>query len=177
MQRRSFIFGALATAAVSVPKVSTATVSFFAPTKLCLYHTHTNEFIEVEYSKWGGLLDSSLNRLNYFLRDYRTDQTKPMDPQLFDILYELQKYSHNDRGVFEIVSAYRSPETNSMLRRHSKGVARQSLHQYGQALDIRLRGTSISQVHRLAMDIQAGGVGYYPRANFVHVDTGSVRNW
>ena len=93
------------------------------------------------------------------------------------MLRDLQRYGQNYHGVFEIISGYRSPETNAMLRRETEGVARYSLHQQGQALDIRLRGTPTSGLRMLALDLQCGGVGYYPHSNFVHIDTGEVRHW
>jgi uncharacterized protein YcbK (DUF882 family) len=89
----------------------------------------------------------------------------------------LQRRSHNREGVFEIISAYRSPETNTYLRREGDGVARHSMHLEGKALDVRLRGTPISQVRTLAVGMRRGGVGYYPNSDFVHLDTGTVRYW
>jgi uncharacterized protein YcbK (DUF882 family) len=118
-----------------------------------------------------------LHRLNRFLRDFRTGEATVMDPKLFDLLYDLQYRAGNPEGEFEIFSAYRSPETNAMLRRTSGGVARRSLHISGKALDIRLRGCSNRAVRDRAIAMHRGGVGYYPRSSFVHLDTGPVRAW
>jgi uncharacterized protein YcbK (DUF882 family) len=175
MQRRAFILGGLA-ALMTRPRLSDANIALI-PRQLCLYHTHTQECLEITYWRNNNLMQSSLNRLNHFLRDYRTDQITSIDPQLVDILFDMQLHSGNHDGVFEIISGYRSPETNYLLRREHCGVARHSLHQEGKALDIRLRGTPLSQVHTLAVNMRRGGVGYYPRSDFVHIDTGDVRYW
>lgn len=174
MQRRTFIFGGLAT--LLSPSLVEAKARSM-PRRLYLHHTHTNESLEIIYRRENGFLKSSLRKLNHFLRDYRTDQIRPMDPRLFDMLYEVQRYSHNRDGVFEIISGYRSPETNRLLRRRSKGVARHSLHMTGRALDIRLRGTSTAKVRSFAVGMRRGGVGYYPSSDFVHIDTGDIRYW
>jgi len=170
-----FLFGGLASLIVSPRLVEAKARSI--PRHLCLYHTHTQECLEITYRREKGLLRSSLKKLNHFLRDFRTDQVRSIDPRLFDMLYSMQRRSHNRDGVFEIISGYRSPETNDLLRRETDGVARHSLHQEGRALDIRLRGTSTSKIHVLAVDMRSGGVGYYPSSDFVHVDTGEVRYW
>jgi uncharacterized protein YcbK (DUF882 family) len=174
MQRRTFLFGGLAVL-ITGPRLVEAKARSL-PRHLCLYHTHTEEWLEITWRE-RGLLRSSLRKLNHFLRDYRTDQTKSIDPHLYDILYNMQRHSHNREGVFEIISGYRSPETNTFLRREGNGVARHSLHLEGKALDIRLRGTPISKVRTLAVGMCRGGVGYYPSSDFVHLDTGTVRYW
>jgi len=186
MQRRTFLFGGLA-ALIAGPRLVEAKVHasprlvkakvHAAPRHICLYHTHTQECLEITYRREKGFLKSSLRKLNHFLRDYRTDQVRSIDPRLFDMLNSLQRRSHNRDGVFEIISGYRSPETNALLRRETDGVARHSLHQEGRALDIRLRGTPTSKVRALAVGMRRGGVGYYPSSDFVHVDTGDVRYW
>jgi uncharacterized protein YcbK (DUF882 family) len=175
MQRRTFIFGGLATL-LTAPGLAEARARS-APRLLCLYHTHTEESLEIVYRRERGFLKSSLRRLNHFLRDFRTDQVKRIDPHLFDLLHDLQRRCHNHDGVFEIISGYRSPETNALLRQETTGVARHSLHIDGRALDIRLRGTSLSRLRSIAVAIRRGGVGYYPSSDFVHVDTGGVRYW
>lgn len=176
MQRRTFVFGGLATL-IAVPRLVIAKAYALPPTRLSLFNTHTNEYLEMEYKRYGGVPETALERLNQFLRDHRTNQISDMDRQLFDLLYELQRYSRNLDGTFEIISGYRSPATNAMLRKSSEGVARHSLHQKGRALDIRLRGMSTTKLRALAMELQCGGVGYYPRSDFTHIDTGDVRYW
>jgi len=100
-----------------------------------------------------------------------------MDPKLLDLLYDIDQRTGYSNGVFEVLSAYRSPRTNAMLRRTSRRVARNSLHMAGQALDIRLEGASTRRVRDSALALGRGGVGFYARSDFVHVDTGSVRRW
>lgn len=147
------------------------------PYYLSLHHTHTDEVIEIAYRVGLIYQRSALKRLNYFLRDYRTDQIAYIDPRLYDLLYQIQQRTGNPDGTFEIVSAYRSIETNEELRRASSRVARNSLHTTGQALDIRLRSTGLRTVRNAAIELGGGGVGYYPGAEFVHIDTGEVRYW
>lgn len=155
----------------------TPEVSAGQPYYLSLHHTHTDEVIEIAYRVGPVYQRSALKRLNYFLRDYRTEEIAYIDPRLFDMLYLIQQRTSNRDSTFEIVSAYRSIETNEELRRVSSRVARNSLHTTGQALDIRLRSTSIRSVRNAAIELGGGGVGYYPSADFVHIDTGEVRYW
>ena len=110
------------------------------------------------------------------MRDFRTGEVFPMDPHVVDILAII----HNKMNVnepYQVLSGYRSPKTNAMLKRNTRGVASNSFHMYGQAVDVRIPGYSTKKLRNVAREIQAGGVGYYPRSNFVHVDTGKVRSW
>ena len=116
-----------------------------------------------------------MKKLNYFLRDWRNDEQTRMDPQLFDILWEITREVDTKEPV-RIVSSYRSPQTNSMLRRRSRGVAKFSQHMLGKAIDFNISGVSVEQLRIAGLRLQRGGVGYYPGA-FVHVDVGSVRHW
>jgi uncharacterized protein YcbK (DUF882 family) len=175
MQRRSFLLGGLA-ALTAGPRVLHAKADP-APHLLSLHHTHTDEALELPYRLGQRLAPRTLRSLNHFLRDFRTEESVTIDRQLLDILTELKRRARNPDGVIEIISAYRSPKTNAMLRRKSSGVARRSLHMEGKALDVRLRGTSTSRLRDLAIDLRRGGVGYYRRSNFVHLDTGRVRHW
>ncbi|HEV2559684.1 MAG TPA: DUF882 domain-containing protein [Microvirga sp.] len=144
------------------------TISFF--------HTHTRETITVTFRRNGAYDERALEQLNWFLRDWRSNETTKMDPRLFDILWEMQREMGTDAPL-HVISAYRSPTTNGALRRRSGGVADNSLHMAGKAIDIRLPGTDTARVRATAMRVQYGGVGYYPGSDFVHVDTGSVRAW
>lgn len=143
---------------------------------LSFYNTHTGEHTRATYWADGGYVASELTSLDQLLRDFRSGEVAVMDPRLFDILYNLQQLVAVS-GTFQVISGYRSPATNAQLRAHSGGVARNSLHMRGQAIDIRLDGVALRDLHRAALALRAGGVGYYPSSDFVHVDTGRVRAW
>ena len=113
---------------------------------------------------------------NEFLSDFRSKTTKRMDPALFDVLFEL-KQATGTREPFQVISAYRSPETNEMLRKRSSGVAKNSYHVRGQAIDVRLGDIPTDTLRDVALNLKRGGVGYYKNSNFVHVDTGPIRRW
>jgi len=117
-----------------------------------------------------------MTELRVFLADWRNQKEKDIDPELMDILWQIQKISANNDS-FEVISAYRSEETNAMLHSKSSGVARNSQHVLGKAIDVRLRGLDLKRLHDTARELRLGGVGYYPGSDFVHVDTGRVRYW
>lgn len=139
-------------------------------------HTHTGEMLSVVYFRSGHYVPESLARVNHLLRDFRTNEEHTIDPALLDILFELQREAHHD-GPFEVISGYRSPQTNAALRSRSSAVAEHSLHMQGRAIDIRLRGFPTVKLCAIAIALQRGGVGFYPASDFVHVDTGRVRRW
>jgi uncharacterized protein YcbK (DUF882 family) len=114
--------------------------------------------------------------MNYLMRDHRTNDTHFISVRLLDLLYDIHR-ALETRQFFHIISGYRSPTTNGYLYRHSAGVARNSLHMYGRAVDIRVPHRDVSFVYEVARSLKGGGVGYYPDSNFTHVDVGSVRNW
>ena len=143
---------------------------------LSFYHTHTSESLTVTYYRDGEYVASALAELNDFLRDFRTDDATSMDPAVFDILHEIQTES-GSTGTYEIISAYRSPATNEMLRDKSNGVARNSQHLLSKAIDVRLTDIDTAELRDVALSLQRGGVGYYEESDFVHVDTGRVRRW
>ncbi len=145
--------------------------------RLSLYNLHTGERVEATYWAEGRYVEEELARLAYLLRDYRTGETHPIDPRLFDLLHRLGHHCADGRREFHIISGYRSPQTNAMLRRRTRGVAKRSLHMQGRAIDIRLPGTDLAALHRAALALRGGGVGYYPASGFIHVDTGRVRHW
>jgi uncharacterized protein YcbK (DUF882 family) len=147
-----------------------------APRELTLYHTHTDRRLSVAYFADGAYVQDALTALDRFLCDFRTGEVKPLDRGLFDILYRIQRTAQS-AGTYEIIAAYRSPETNEMLRRLSSGVARNSLHLTGQAIDVRLTDLHTTTLRDIARSLKAGGVGYYASSDFVHVDTGRVRYW
>ncbi len=173
MNRRYFLGVSLS--AVAAPVLAKRPAE--RPRALSLHHMHTDEKISLVYRVGDHYKRSALQQLNYFLRDFRTGDTVAMDPQLLDILYDVKVHLGDPDAGYEILSAYRSPRTNAMLRRTSNGVARNSLHLYGQALDIRFPDLGTSKIRDAALAIGRGGVGYYPGSNFVHVDTGKVRRW
>lgn len=143
---------------------------------LSFYHTHTNETLKVTYYQYGDYVPESLEELRVFLSDWRNGHEHPIDPGVMDILWEIQQVADND-NAFEVISAYRSPETNARLRQNSNGVAKKSQHLLGKAIDVRLRGTQTETLRDIALALKLGGVGYYEKSDFVHVDTGRVRRW
>jgi len=143
---------------------------------LTFTNTHTSETMSAVFSRDGQYDASALTLFEHVLRDHRSGDTHAMDPALYDCLYELATRAGVE-GNYEIISGYRSPETNKSLRKHSKGVARNSLHMQGKAIDVRLKGIEIAHFHELALELKRGGVGYYPQSDFVHIDTGRVRSW
>jgi uncharacterized protein YcbK (DUF882 family) len=140
------------------------------------YHIHTGEQLRMVYWRHGQYLPGALREVDYLLRDYHTNEVKSIDPQVLDLLYAMSKLLETN-APFQVLSGYRSPATNAKLHRHDREVAVHSLHMAGQAVDIRLPGRPLVGVRRAALAIQAGGVGYYPQRNFLHVDTGPVRSW
>ena len=143
---------------------------------LSFVHTHTHEHLSVPYFADGDYLPEGLSTLSTFLRDHRTGDEHAIDPGLYDILNDL-RLATRARGPFQVISAYRSPRTNSMLRGTGRGVAKGSLHVQGKAIDVRLADVSSAVLRDAAIELQRGGVGYYSRSDFVHVDTGRVRRW
>ena len=143
---------------------------------VALYNTHTGESVNAVYWFRGHYLPEAMSAVDRVLRDHRTDEIKPIDPQLLDLLHAMSgelECSH----PFYVISAYRSPATNAYLRFMSRRVAEHSLHMDGKAIDLRIPGWASHTVRRVAMELRMGGVGYYPRSDFVHVDVGPVRYW
>jgi uncharacterized protein YcbK (DUF882 family) len=147
-----------------------------SPRCLRFVHTHTGESMTAPYFDGGAYDEACLRDVNHLLRDFRNDETHVIDPLLLDVLYQIQLRANHD-APFEIISAYRSPATNAMLRRQSHGVAEHSQHLLGKAIDIRLSGYSTRSLGEHARALALGGVGFYPNLDFVHVDTGRVRFW
>lgn len=147
------------------------------PRILAFDHLHTGERLrEIEYFSGGSYLPDALGEINHLLRDFRTGDVAPIDTGLLDLLHGLRRLT-GSRQPFEIISGYRSPATNAALRSRSNGVATQSLHMKGQAIDIRVADVPLATLREAALALGQGGVGYYPRSQFVHVDTGRVRSW
>jgi len=147
-----------------------------APRRLSFYHTHTRTELDIVYYDGDNYVPEALDRINIYLRDFRTRDIHPIDPGLLDILFEARTaLSSNQR--FEVISGYRSPATNQMLRNNTDGVAKTSLHMQGRAIDVRLTDVRTSTLQRAALDLGRGGVGYYPQSDFIHLDTGNPRSW
>ncbi|MGR8998188.1 MAG: DUF882 domain-containing protein [Gammaproteobacteria bacterium] len=143
---------------------------------LDLHNIHTGDKLKLTYFERGSYIEDALQEINYLLRDYRTDDIHPIDTGLLDQLYDL-KQTLGVKKPFHIISGYRSPTTNAQLRKHSHGVAEHSLHMQGRAIDIRVEGVQTKIIRNVAVAMARGGVGYYPRNNFVHMDTGGFRTW
>lgn len=143
---------------------------------LKFYHTHTGQSIEASYYRNGSYNPDALKDLKVFLADWRTAEQQDIDPGLLDILWQVQQSTDND-GTFEVISAYRSPQTNEMLRNSTSGVAQTSQHVVGNAIDVRLRGLDTALLRDTARELKLGGVGYYAESDFVHIDTGRPRYW
>jgi uncharacterized protein YcbK (DUF882 family) len=156
--------------AVSVPAGS------FSTRALSFAHTHTGEHLSIEYFSGGSYLPDALSTVNHFLRDFRTGDVHDIDADLLDLLHTLHALTGTSKP-FQVISGYRSPRTNEMLRQHSEGVAAGSLHMKGQAIDIRLTDIPLPSLRNAALSMKRGGVGFYPASDFVHVDTGRVRTW
>ena len=152
-------------------------VSAPAPVReLGFLNLHTGEKLRVPYWENGRYLQDALAEINHVLRDHRANAVHAIDTGLLDLLARLQAAVGNSRA-FEVISGYRAPSSNEMLRARSSGVAQGSLHLQGKAIDIRLSGVPLADLRDAARSLRAGGVGYYPREQFVHVDTGRVRAW
>jgi len=147
-----------------------------APRTLAFFHLHTRETISITYKRNGAYVPGALARLNHFLRDSSSGTQVNVDPELFDILW-LVRRRLGSTGPYHVVSAYRSPQTNAWLASMSSGVADDSLHMRGRAMDVMLPGRSVAQLRAAGLELGMGGVGYYPRTGFVHLDTGPVRQW
>lgn len=173
MNRRYFLGAALS--AVATPVFARRPSE--PPRALSLHHLHTDEKISLVYREGDHYKRGALQQLNWFLRDFRTGDTMAMDPQLLDLLYDIKASLGDPDARYEILSAYRTPQTNAMLRSDGRGVARNSMHLYGQAIDIRFPDLGLTAIRDTALSLGRGGVGYYPGSNFVHVDTGNVRAW
>jgi uncharacterized protein YcbK (DUF882 family) len=145
--------------------------------RLRLYHTHTNEWIDVVYRRGDRYIPSAITRLDLFLRDHRTGTVFELDRRIFDLLHDLTIAVGRPETEIDIICGYRTPWSNEFLRRTTSGVAANSLHLLGEAIDIRIPGVPTSELRDAALALGRGGVGYYPQSRFVHVDVGRVRRW
>lgn len=145
--------------------------------RLRLYHTHTGERLDVVYRRGDSYIPAALAQVDQFLRDHRTGDAHHYHPQLLDLLSDLEAAVGRPNAEIHIICGYRTPWSNEFLRTTTSGVALHSLHMQAEAIDIRLPGTKTSAVRDAALALHRGGVGYYARSDFVHVDLGRVRRW
>ncbi len=186
MTRRSFIsmgskaaLGTLMVPAVASP-VMAAVFSNGKVTRgarrVSFRNQHTGETFSGVYRVGDKYLPDAFERINVVLRDFRSNEVFPIDPRVIDIIYTVHEMTSNSEP-YEVLSGYRCPKTNAMLREASGGVAKNSLHMTGQAIDLRMPGYSTTRIRDLAKKLRAGGVGYYAKSDFVHMDCGDIRHW
>jgi uncharacterized protein YcbK (DUF882 family) len=179
--RRQFIatgiagFAAFATSTI-LPDFAFAAAQLPATRALAFRSLHTGEEVKATYLRDNILQPEAVKTLNHVLRDWRSGEVWDMDPQLFDLLYALRRRV-DSKQPFDLISGYRSPETNATLAAKSNGVAKRSLHMQGKATDIALPDRDLRALHKTALALQAGGVGLYSKSGFLHIDTGRVRHW
>lgn len=160
--------------ATGAPKSAKTPVPVY---RLRLFETHRDRSIDIVYRRGDVYVPSAINQLDYFLRDHLNNKVYPMDPRLFDLLQALEVKVGRPNAVIDVICGYRTPATNTYLREHTAGVAKHSLHMLGEAIDIRIPGVPLRKLQQGALALHRGGVGYYPRSDFVHVDVGRVRQW
>jgi uncharacterized protein YcbK (DUF882 family) len=144
--------------------------------ELSFHNVHTGERLKTTYFENGKYVPSALLEVNHFFRDFRTNEVRAIDPRLLDLLFRIHG-ALDTSEPFNLISGYRSPATNAWLANQSEGVSHHSLHMYGMASDVNVQGRSLVLLQMTALAIRGGGVGFYPRSDFVHVDTGRVRRW
>jgi len=144
--------------------------------RLNLSNTHTGERVQSVFWADGHFIPEGVREIEYLLRDFRTDEVAKIDPKLLLLVDQLNRALETS-GPVQIISGYRSPKTNEALRASSSGVAKKSFHMKGMAIDLRIEGIELKRLHRVAKSLKAGGVGYYPKSQFIHVDTGPIRYW
>jgi len=172
--RRRFLQFGVAT--ITAAAVWPAEARLIDRRRISFENLHTGERLDTVYWVNGTYQPGALRAINVLLRDFRNGEIHPIDRKLLDLLVQLRSHLHTAAPI-QVISGYRSPETNAMLAAYTDGVAAGSLHMEGMAIDIRIPGRSLRQVHRAALNLAEGGVGYYPHSDFVHVDTGRVRRW
>jgi uncharacterized protein YcbK (DUF882 family) len=180
LDRRGFLKSGLTLSAAAL-----LSVSLVSPAKaynsgmsyrVAFRNQHTGETYSGVYRVGNKYLPEAFQRINYVLRDFRQNEIFPIDPRVIDIVSTVHRAT-GSYEPYELLSGYRSPKTNAMLRGNSRGVARHSYHMSGQAVDVRLNNVNSQHVRKMAISLHAGGVGYYPRSDFVHMDSGNFRTW
>lgn len=178
MNRRAFVgLGLTGAAALTfMPRAVMAASGGLDTRALGFFNTHTAEILKATYWRDGAYDKGAIGDINQILRDHRTGEVHPIDVPLLDLLVDLHRKLGSGKP-FEIISGYRSPKSNATLASASGGVAKKSLHMQGKAIDIRLRDVALKTLRAEAVAMQKGGVGFYPKSDFVHVDTGRPRQW
>lgn len=174
MAGRSAPAGPAAASTLAAPAVRTGVAA--NTRRLFLHNLHTGDVVKTVYWADGAYVPGALDEARHALRDWRNGQQHDMDPRIFDLHHALAARLDTNQP-FQIISGYRSPATNAAMHERSAGVASHSLHMQGMATDIRIEGVDLRRLQRAALDLGAGGVGFYPASGFVHVDTGRVRQW
>ena len=175
--RRDFLgYSAAAFASLMTPARANTLRHDHGDKILNLYNIHTGESLRASYWADGQLQPDELFAINKIMRDHRSKEVTSMDLKLLDFMHAMQQ-SIGKSGHYEIISAYRSASSNAYLRNSSNGVAKRSLHMRGKAIDVRMTGVDLKHLRQAALRLHAGGVGYYPDSNFIHVDTGRPRFW
>jgi uncharacterized protein YcbK (DUF882 family) len=179
LSRRGLLLGGgacLALAALAVPVPAFAKPALALGRELSLKNLHTREQLTVEYARGTRYSQTAMRQISHLLRDHRCGEARAIDPALLEQLYGLQKRLRT-KTPFHVISGYRSPQTNALMHEISSGVAQNSFHVQGRAIDIRVPGVRLKQLQKTAMSMKSGGVGYYPSDDFLHVDTGPIRTW
>ncbi|MCW9709840.1 YcbK family protein [Avibacterium sp. 21-586] len=176
-RRKWLSLGGIALGVSLVPNVLLAAFSTQKPRILRFRNINTGDTFSGEFSFSQGFSANNLKKLDYLLRDKRNNSVHRMDPRLFTKFYQIQNNLGLHNVEIQIICGYRSPASNAAMHRRSRGVASNSYHIRGQAIDFRIDGIPLARVKRAAESLNNGGVGYYPRSNFVHIDTGPVRTW
>ncbi len=177
MARPQSTLRALALLIVLPACAAVATVPAARDYRLRFFHTHTGERLDIVYREGDRYLPEALARLNHYLRDHRTGDVREYDPKVFDLLHDLTAVLGKPGAEIDVICGYRTPWSNEFLRSRSKGVAQHSLHLQAMALDIRIPGVATAKLRDAALALHRGGVGYYRKSDFVHVDVGRVRRW
>ena len=175
--RRQFLRAGLgACALLAFPAAYANIISQRSEKRLDMLNLHTGERVKATYWVQGRYIPDALQSIDRVLRDHRSGEQHAIDPRLLDLM-EYLRYRMGRVQPFHIISGYRSPATNAMLSANSNGVATKSLHMQGKAIDVRLPGVPLATLRKVAISLNVGGVGYYPKSDFIHLDTGTPRNW
>ncbi len=177
-RRRLLKMGLVAAAASVVPYNAFAATNRIQGNdrRLCIYNLHTKEHLDIVFRKNGKYIKDALNELNHIFRDHYNGAIRPIKRELLELLCDIQEKTDCDEP-FHLISGYRSRSTNAMLKKQGKGVANKSLHMRGMAADIRIPNLNLKNIRKAAYELRRGGVGFYPRSNFVHLDVGQIRFW